>query len=96
MAMNAPFILQSQDVDNVHVQSDEQASRTLVPKQPHVSHKAVLRRTCAYQSAVATKHIVLPTYMGSLSTLNGKGCAFPDVLPPWEGVRLASPGVSGC
>ena len=32
--MNAPFILESQDVDNVHVQSDDQTSRPLEPQQP--------------------------------------------------------------
>ena len=42
----------------------------------NVSHdlvelKKASAQTGAYQSAVAQKHSVLPTYMGSLSTLKG-------------------------
>ena len=74
-----PLKLERDRVHNVDVQGDQQTSGTLVPTgmrkstPDHVAPPAQARGTTnTHHKAVAAKHIVLPTYMGSRSALKGK------------------------
>ena len=68
------------EVDDVHVERDQEASWTLVPSAEQDAQRAgyvSTRHTTRAgdetdQSAVAAKDMVLPTYMGSRRTLKGK------------------------
>jgi hypothetical protein len=69
---SVPLILERDRIHNMDVQGDQQTSGALIPveikRQPYT--KCPLNSD-TYHKAVAAKHIVLPTYMGSRSTLNG-------------------------
>ena len=77
---NLPLELQRDRIHNVHVQGDQQSNGALVPaeikRQSYtirlLSRKYTAMAARTHHKAVAAKHIVLPTYMGSRSTLKGK------------------------
>lgn len=70
MRIDAPFVSQSNHVDDVDIDRDEQSNRALVPIV--ICHKGtVFREVTTYHRAPARKHMVLPTYMGSRRTLKG-------------------------
>ena len=79
---SAPLKFQSNRIHNVHVQRDQQTDGALIPtaknktSAPHYQARRPLpqreTRIVTHHKAVAAKHIVLPTYIGSRSTLNGK------------------------
>jgi len=77
-----PFKLQSNRVHNVHVQRDQQTDRTFVPTENNQKVSLKLREHCTHQKAVAAKHIVLPTYIGSRSTLYGKVLTRASIMIP--------------
>lgn len=67
-----PLKVQGNDVYNIHVERDQQTSRAFIPPKHEVNfEKQATPEKLAYQRAVAAKHKVLPTYMGSLKTLKG-------------------------
>ncbi len=76
---NLPLELQRDRIHNVHVQGNQQTNGALVPaemkRQSHtirlLSRKYAAIATRTHHKAVAAKHIVLPTYMGSRSALKG-------------------------
>jgi len=73
--MGAPLKLQSNRIHNVHVQGDQQTNGTLIPAENVINVSRLLlklREHGTHHKAVAAKHIVLPTYIGSRSVLNGK------------------------
>ena len=69
---SAPFELQSDRIHDMHEQRHQQSHRSFIP----TIHSTVyvtshVQKNNTYHSAVAAKHIVLPTYIGSRNTLNG-------------------------
>ena len=71
---NVPLKLERDRVHNMYVQGDQQTSGTLVPagNEKSAPDHVLPPGPDTHHKAVAAKHIVLPTYMGSQSTLNGK------------------------
>ena len=69
-----PLEAQGNYVHDIHVQRDQQTSRALIPPK-HDPFQLQAKQTTSgkstYHNAVAVKHNVLPTYMGSLNTLKG-------------------------
>jgi hypothetical protein len=77
-----PFILQSKLIHDVHVQRDQQTNRTFVPTENDKTVSLKLREHGTHQNAVAAKHIVLPTYIGSRSKLYGKDSTRASIMIP--------------
>lgn len=70
-----PLEAQGEDVYDIHVHRDQETSRAFIPPKHEFSFKEqAMSEKLAYQRAVAAKHKVLPTYMGSLNTLKGNPC----------------------
>jgi hypothetical protein len=69
--VNAPFVPQGDHIYNVDVERDKEPRRAFVPAAESTLIKIWQRRE-THHNAVAVNVMVLPTYIGSRRTLNGK------------------------